>query len=263
MAISANGIHIHVEDQGAGNQTLVFLHYWGGTSRTWDSVIKALKSKVRTVALDARGWGKSDRPAEGYDIASMANDVAAVLAALQLKKYVLIGHSMGGKVAQLLASGHPVGLTGLILVAPSPAQGKSLPEAALEGMKAAYATAESIAWTIDNVLTELPLSQPLRNQVIEDSLGGAAAAKQYWPAGAISEDVSANLGRIEVPVLVIGGEKDKVDGLDLLESVVVPSLPGAKLTVIPGVGHLSPLESPRAVASVIDAFLADGARHER
>ncbi len=258
MDINANGINLHFEDHGAGDATLVFLHYWGGTSRTWDNVIKALKSDVRSVAFDARGWGKSDRPESGYDIVSMADDVEAAIAALELKKYILVGHSMGGKVAQLLASRRPAGLTGLVLVAPSPAQGKLLPEDIREGMEGAYAVAESTAWTIDNVLAELPLSPALREQVIEDSVGGASAAKRYWPAGAISEDVSADLGRIQVRVLVIGGEKDKVDSVELLETVVVPSLPGAQLTVIPGVGHLSPLESPREVASRIDSFLAGG-----
>ncbi|MFJ6328513.1 MULTISPECIES: alpha/beta fold hydrolase [unclassified Rhizobium] len=259
MEIKANGINLHFEDRGAGDQTLVFLHYWGGTSRTWNNVIKALKSEVRSVAFDARGWGKSDHPEGGYDIVSMANDVEAAIAGLELKKYVLVGHSMGGKVAQLLASRQPAGLTGLVLVAPSPAQGKSLPEDIREGMKRAYAVAESTVWTIDNVLAALPLSQALRQQTIEDSLGGATAAKHCWPAGAISEDVSADLGRINVPVLVIGGEKDKVDSVELLENVVIPSLPGAQLTVIPEVGHLSPLETPEEVASRIDTFLAGGA----
>lgn len=258
MDITANGINLHCEDQGSGDPALVFLHYWGGTSRTWDNVIKALQSEVRTVAFDARGWGKSDRPESGYDIVSMANDVEAAIAALELKNYVLVGHSMGGKVAQLLASRRPAGLTGLVLVAPSPAQGKSLPDDIRQGMKGAYAVAESTAWTIDNVLAELPLSPALRQQVIEDSVGGAGAAKEQWPIGAISEDVSADLGRIQVPVLVIGGEKDKVDSVELLETVVVPSLPGAKLTIIPGVGHLSPLEAPQEVASRIDSFLAGG-----
>lgn len=259
MDITANGIKLHVEDQGAGDLALVFLHYWGGTSRTWKNVINSLKSEVRSVALDARGWGRSDRPEGGYDIVSMANDVEAAIAALGLRHYVLVGHSMGGKVAQLLASRQPVGLMGLVLVAPSPAQGKILPDDIREGMKGAYAMPESTAWTIDNVLAELPLSQAIRDQVIEDSVGGAAAAKQYWPAGAIAEDVSADLGRIEIPVLVIGGEKDKVDSVELLQSVVVPSLPGAELTIIPGVGHLSPLEAPQEVASRIDGFLADRA----
>ncbi|MBO9195930.1 alpha/beta hydrolase [Rhizobium sp. 16-449-1b] len=260
MDVTVNGIKLYVDEHGAGELAIVFLHYWGGTSRTWKSVIKALKADVRSLAFDARGWGKSDRPADDYDIASMANDIEVAISSLGLKRYVLVGHSMGGKVAQLLASRRPVGLAGLILVAPSPAQGKALPEGVREGMKNGYASRESTAWTVDNILTELPLSQALHDQVIDDSIGGAAAAKQHWPAAGISEDVSGDLDRIEVPVLVIGGEKDKVDSVELLRSVVVPSLPGAELSVIPGVGHLLPLEAPQEVASLITAFLANRVR---
>jgi pimeloyl-ACP methyl ester carboxylesterase/ketosteroid isomerase-like protein len=255
MKISANGITLHAEQSGSGDLSLVFLHYWGGTARSWAPVIAALPAGLRAIALDARGWGGSDRPADGYDIATMADDVEAALAALDLKRYVLVGHSMGGKVAQLLASRRPAGLAGLILVAPPPAQGKSLPEPVREDMKKAYASPEAIAWTIDNVLAERALSPDLREQVIADSLAGATAAKESWPASAISEDVSADLARIDVPVLVIGGEKDKVDDVEMLRTLVVPSLPNATLSVIPGVGHLIPLEAPRDLAQRIGGFI--------
>lgn len=255
MMISANGLTLHAEETGAGDLALVFLHYWGGTARTWKPVIDALPTYVRSIALDARGWGGSDRPHVGYDIATMADDVAAAIASLGLKRYVLVGHSMGGKVAQLLASRCPPGLVGLILVAPSPAGGKNLSDTEREGMRGAYATTESIAWTIDNVLAERPLSSSLREEIIAGSLSGATAAKDSWPLAAISEDVSADLANISVPVLVIGGERDKVDGVDMLRTIVVPSLPNAVMTVIPGVGHLLPLEAPREVADRIADFI--------
>jgi uncharacterized protein (TIGR02246 family) len=258
MMISANGIALHAEESGTGDLALVFLHYWGGTARSWRAVIAALPADLRAIALDARGWGQSERPGDGYDIATMADDVEAAIAALDLKRYVLIGHSMGGKVAQLLASRRPSGLTALVLVAPSPAQGKSLAEAEREAMKDAYASPDSVAWTIDNVLAERALPLPLRDQVIADSLAGAVAARDFWPIAAISEDVSADLARIDVPVLVIGGEKDKVDSVDMLRSVVLPSLPGAVMTVIPGAGHLLPLEAPHELAEQILGFIGNG-----
>ncbi len=255
MKISANGIALHLEQSGAGDLSLIFLHYWGGTSRSWAPVIAALPAGLRAIALDARGWGGSDRPADGYDIVTMADDVEAAIAALALKRYGLVGHSMGGKVAQLLASRRPAGLAGLVLVAPSPAQGKQLPDGVREDMKQAYASPEAVAWTIDNVLAERALSPELRDQVIADSLAGATAAKESWPGSAISEDVSADLARIDVPVLVIGGEKDKVDDVEMLRGLVLPSLPNATLTVIPGVGHLIPLEAPEELAARIGGFL--------
>ncbi len=254
MRIFANGLTLSVEDSGSGDVPLVFLHFWGGTARTWAPVSAALPACFRTVALDARGWGHSDRPDCGYEVATMADDVEAVIAALQLDRFVLVGHSMGGKVAQLLASRCPPGLAGLVLVAPSPAQGKALAPQEREAMIGAYASTEAIGWTIDNVLTGSTLSSPLRDQLIADSLGGADAAKAAWPAGAIAEDVSADLARIAVPVLVIAGEADKVDNAEMIRDVVLPCLPNAAMTVIPGVGHLLPLEAPDALAAKIADF---------
>ncbi|MGB7756977.1 MAG: alpha/beta fold hydrolase [Salinisphaera sp.] len=255
MKITANGLTLHADDSGSGPLALVFLHYWGGTARTWHPVMAALPANLRKVALDARGWGQSDRPDDGYDIATMADDVEAAVAALGLERYVLVGHSMGGKVAQLLASRRPGGLAGLVLVAPSPAEGKSLPQPERDGMAAAYAAPESVGWTIDNVLTERALSPAMRDQVIADSLGGADAAKQFWPHAAISEDVSADLAQIDVPVQVIGGQHDKVDGVDMLRRLVLPSLSGATMQTLPDVGHLIPLEAPQALASAIAEFV--------
>jgi uncharacterized protein (TIGR02246 family) len=255
MKIAANGITLHAEESGAGDLTLVFLHYWGGTSSSWKHVTNAMPETLRSISLDARGWGQSDRPEAGYDIATMTDDLAAAITQLGLKRYVLVGHSMGGKVAQLLASRRPAGLAGLVLVAPSPAQGKSLPEQERAGMAGAYVAPEAAAWTIDNILTELPLPPPVRELEIAGYLAGAAPAKAFWPANAISEDVSAGLAHINVPILVIGGEKDKVDSVDMLQNIVLPALPGATMTVIPGAGHLLPLEAPRELVEQIVGFI--------
>ena len=254
MMIRANGITLHGSDSAGEGPTLVFLHYWGGTSRTWAPAIAALSGDIRAIALDARGWGGSDRPENGYDIGTMADDVAAAVAALALDRYVLVGHSMGAKVAQLLASRRPAGLSGLVLVAPSPAGGKRLPEAVREQMVRAYDSPEAIGRTIDTVLSAMPLPSALREGVIADGLAGAPVAKAAWPEAAIAEDVSADLERIAVPVLVIGGERDAVDDVEMLRTVVVPALPDATLTVIPGAGHLLPLEVPEELARRIADF---------
>ena len=71
MKIEANGIRLNVRDQGRGTPALVFLHYWGGSSRTWEEVIRLLPH-CRSVAIDFRGWGESDAPESGYAIADLA-----------------------------------------------------------------------------------------------------------------------------------------------------------------------------------------------
>jgi pimeloyl-ACP methyl ester carboxylesterase len=89
---------------------LVFLHYWGGTSRTWRKVTAELEKQFKTVAYDARGWGKSDKTLAGYKLADLADEALSLVKALGITQYVLVGHSMGGKVAQLIASRRPEGL---------------------------------------------------------------------------------------------------------------------------------------------------------
>ena len=101
MNIASNGILLYVDEEGRGDMSLVFLHYWGGSSRTWRHVIAALPKSYRTIAIDHRGWGKSDAPTTGYALSDLADDAQGVVDALNLKRYILIGHSMGGKVAQL------------------------------------------------------------------------------------------------------------------------------------------------------------------
>jgi 3-oxoadipate enol-lactonase len=245
---------IHVTQAGDGAPALVFLHYWGGSSRTWRPVIEQLSSSSRCIAIDHRGWGKSSAPAAGYAIEDLAADALAVINALGLDDYILVGHSMGGKVAQLLASRRPEGLRGVVLVAPAPAKPAAVPDAVRAQMAGAYLSRDAVIATLDNVLRHAPLSDELREQVIEDSLAGSSEAKHEWPSSVILEDVSADLAEIEVPVLVVAGRQDRVEPVGVMNSHVVAEIPGAWLEVIEGSGHLIPLEQPGELTSRIAAF---------
>jgi pimeloyl-ACP methyl ester carboxylesterase len=251
MEIASNGIRIHVEEQGSGDPALVFLHYWGGSSRTWGKVIAALPKSYRTLAIDHRGWGESDAPVSGYGLADLADDAQGVIEALELKRYVLIGHSMGGKVAQLMASRRPKGLVGLALVAPSPPQPMAMSPEARELMASAYSTSESVGMTIDQILTAKNLSPKDREQIIEDSLRGAPQAKAAWPRSTSLEDITRDVAAIDVPTVVIAGELDRVDSVGLLKEELLSRVPQAVLHVLPGTGHLSPLESPQELGWLI------------
>jgi pimeloyl-ACP methyl ester carboxylesterase len=253
MKITVNGLSIHLEEQGSGAPALVFLHYYGGSSRTWKHVTDILAPR-HTIAIDHRGWGQSEAPAAGYALADLAADAQAVIAALGLQRYVLVGHSMGGKTAQLMASRQPAGLAGLVLVAPAPPSPMVMPAQAREMMAAAYTDRASVEAAIDNVLTARKLTPQDREQVIEDSLRGAPAAKRAWPHGTSMEDIAALVGAINVPTLVIAGELDQVDPPIKLRTELLTRIPHAVLQVLPGTGHLSMLESPEAVAALIGAF---------
>jgi pimeloyl-ACP methyl ester carboxylesterase len=164
---------------------------------------------------------------------------------------------MGGKVAQLLASRRPHGLEGLVLVASSPPVPMSMSEGERAQMAHAYDSAESIGFVLDNVLTATRLSKPLRTQVIDDSLCGAAAAKAGWPQGAMLEDISMQISSIDVPTVILAGELDKVDSVATLRRELLPRIANARMQVLPGVGHLSPLEAPLAIAQGILGLVND------
>ncbi|EAU64809.1 alpha/beta fold hydrolase [Stigmatella aurantiaca] len=94
-----------------GSPVLVFLHYWGGLSRTWGPVIERSSET---------SWGESSKEAEDYRLETLASDVVGIVGQLGLRDFIIVGHSMGGKVAQLVAAWKPAGLKRLILIAPAP-----------------------------------------------------------------------------------------------------------------------------------------------
>lgn len=256
MEIETNGTRIHIKQRGSGDLALVFLHYYGGSSRTWDRAANKLSDRYRIVAIDHRGWGDSEAPADGYRIADLAADAEGVIETLGLQRYVLVGHSMGGKVAQLIASRRPRGLEGLVLVAPSPPSPMLISDEQRATLAAAYLSRESVEFVIDRVLTAKPLDADCREQIIEDSLKAAPQAKAAWPNVAMGEDITAAVASIDAPTLVIAGELDQVDRVATLQAELLPRIPQAAMHILPGTGHLSPLEAPAEVARVIAHFVA-------
>ena len=256
MMIISNGVRLYFEQRGAGTPALVFLHYWGGSSQTWQHVVERLSIDYRTVAIDQRGWGQSEAPAGGYALADMAADAVGVIEALDLESYVLVGHSMGGKVAQLIASLRPRGLIGLALVAPSPPTPLPMPIEARQGMVAAYDTRDSVIATVEHVLAPGGLDPRDLEIVIADSLRGSPVAKAAWPLSASQEDIGALVSQIDVPVLIASGSGDQVDPPEVLQRELLPRIPHADFHELPKVGHLVPLEAPAVLAGLIGNFVA-------
>jgi len=100
--------------------------------------MQQLSTGFRCISYSYRGWSGSDAPIEGYALLDLAHDTEEIICALGLTSYVLVGHSMGGKISQLLASQHPAGLEKLILVAPAAPTPQHIPEFAKEAQLHAY-----------------------------------------------------------------------------------------------------------------------------
>jgi len=232
---------------------LVFLHYWGGSARTWRPVIDQLPGRA-IVAIEARGWGRSRGLPGPYTLEQLAQDTRDVIAQAGLSDYVLVGHSMGGKVAQLVAAARPAGLAGLVLVGPGAAKPPAVitPEYQ-EGLAHAYDTDETVAAARDAVLTAIPLSEDLKAQVVADSRAAAPGALTEWPLHGIAEDITRQTRAIQAPAIVVAGERDRVEPAEVLRDNLLPYLARAELRVIPRTGHLMPLEVPADLARIVQA----------
>ncbi|TQJ92221.1 alpha/beta fold hydrolase [Streptomyces sp. SLBN-31] len=238
---------------GAG-PTLVFLHYWGGSARTWDLVVDRLPGRD-VLTVDFRGWSRSSGMAGPYTLRRLADDTLAVIADAGVTDHVLVGHSMGGKVAQLVAATRPAGLCGIVLVGSGPAKpaAQITPEYR-EALSHAYDSDESAAGARDHVLTATELPASVRAQILTDSRAGAEAARTEWPLRGIAEDITEYTRMVSAPALVIAGENDRVEPVDVLRDNLVPFLSQADFTVIPNTGHLIPLEAPDGLVAAITAF---------
>lgn len=274
--------HLTQPVQDTGRPLLVFLHYWGGTSSTWHKLTAPtsptnLSTLFPILALDLRGWGESSHPQEDtgkgpvYSVQAMASDLAFVL--LQLSQdtknqsllrngLALVGHSMGAKVAlaslSLMVDKILKLVKGLVLVAPAPPTSLNLPSEMRIQQQIAYESAESIRWTVENVLANVELLDSSDiDMIIRDSLGGSPLAKKAWPLHGMQEDVSSALrevlssSRLSIKASVLVGEMDVVEPEGRVQAEVVDFLRengiNVSLKVVPGVKHLIPLEDPRAI----------------
>lgn len=117
----ADGLSLHALEWSREGVGLLFLHGFGNEAHVWDEVAPDVAPHYRTVALDLRGHGDSDAdPERRYDHESMARDVAAATEALAMDRVVVVGHSMGGRVALRFAGAHPERMAGLVLVDTGP-----------------------------------------------------------------------------------------------------------------------------------------------
>ena len=261
MKYQIEGLSIHAEVQGTAEPALVFLHYWGGTSRTWRMVIAELGGQFKTVAYDARGWGQSDKGTAGYKMADLADEALSLVKALGIERYVLVGHSMGGKVAQLAASRRPEGLLGLILVAPAQPTPRRNPEEMREGQLHAYDNRENVLKTIGSGrLTARPPSPEILEQIVEDSMSGSREATMAYPMESILEDISPEVAKINVPIMLLAGELDQVDSIERHKTEVLAYLPNANFKIIKGSGHLIPIDEPVQLAREIANFVSQLAK---
>lgn len=238
--------------------TLVMSHSFGFSRREWIEVSGLLADEYRTVAIDMPGFGAASE-VPGYTMADMARQFAEVIVALDLDRYVLIGHSMTGKVMSILASraGIELGLKHppekLLLVTPTPL-GK---EVGGEDMRVMLLAAQKNRWDAEKFVAThsgLPLPSAIKERTMQDYLLANRAAWEAWLNEGILEDWIDRSAPVEIKTLVIAAERDEVWGLPMQQKLTMPHLTNATIITI-DTGHLVPLEAPEQLARIIRDFV--------
>jgi pimeloyl-ACP methyl ester carboxylesterase len=247
-----NEVDIHFEDQGSGSPALVFLHYFAGSSRSWLHVAGELAKTHRCISVDLPGFG-STPPLSEFSVQVMADALEGLIRRLKLEHYILIGHSMSGKLAMACATDGPTELKGLILVAPSPPSPEPMDEAERSRLLASHGDRASAEQTLREI-TRRPLTAEDKSVCIDDNLRTSSAAWHWWLSSGSRENIASDVGRIACPVLVLGGTLDPVIPPHVITTQVTSRITAAIYTQINGAGHLLPFEAPLEVSDAIQSF---------
>jgi len=239
-------------DQGTGHPTLIFLHYFGGSAATWQWVIPSLQSEFRCIALDLPGFG-NEPPLEQPSLDSYTHFIWEALSGLGVEQFILIGHSMGAKIAlQVAASSVFKVPQQVILVAPSPPTCEPMPDEERQRLLNYHPSDDNAATTVDQA-SQTSLSEERRSLAIQTHTQAANSAWQWWLQTGMNHSIAEQLENIRVPVTVLASQEDPVIPFETVQQDVLGLLKQVRLVEMSGLGHLMPLEAPERVAQVIRA----------
>ena len=264
--IQLDHLSLHYEQQLNGDVPIILLHGNFGSWHYWQPFLQNLPEGYSGYAPDFRGCGDSDVTNTGYDIQTLSQDVLAFADQLKLDKFHLVGHSLGGAVAQQLAGTSPDRVISLTLVAPAPAGGMpSLKNASTSG---GFFSAKNTF----QFLATVGLKRRVLSAAIKKSMPGLSRYPHYLDIvvdDALKMDMKAFDGflatlkhwngtqllkNFNFPVFIIYGELDSVVPLQALKTMQ-QQIKDCRLHIFRHIGHSPQLEHPKAFNELLSAFL--------
>jgi pimeloyl-ACP methyl ester carboxylesterase len=263
--VSALGVNLHYQDTGPSKNAIpiLFLHGFGASLQTWDTWAQALSDEYRVISVDLPGFGLTGEDPSGiYTDQRSVEVLEAFLKELNIPKVVLVGNSMGGKFAWQFAARYPNQVSKLVLISPdgyaSPGieYGKKTEVPAIAdlyryffskmflvmNLKPAYANPNTLNDALVNRYYDLMLAPGVR---------GAILGRMQQT---VLQDPVPSLSSIQVPTLLIWGEKDAFipirNSNDYLKV-----MPNAKRVSLPNIGHLPQEEQPSIGLAALKDFL--------
>jgi pimeloyl-ACP methyl ester carboxylesterase len=275
----SDDLDLHLLEWSQQGVPLLFLHGFGNEAHIWDDFAPTVAPHYRTLALDHRGHGDSAWHPEGrYEHDAMVADVEAVTQALGIERLVVIGHSLGGRIATLFAGRHPERIAGLVLVDIGPevdARGRMRIRQDVEsnvaptfGSIEEYARVLSLAYPAgrpeallrmaryglrrrDDARFELKMDPALRGAMGSSAAGAdaealeAASEKAQWEA----------LAKISCPTLVVRGAASDILSPEVADRMVDEVLQDGRLAIVAQAGHSVMTDNPEGFRDAVAGFV--------
>jgi pimeloyl-ACP methyl ester carboxylesterase len=254
------------DDRGKGD-VVVLLHAFPFSRAIWDDVAAPLAARFRVISVDARGFGESDlratHPTPGssapYALTDLADDLAALLDALEIPRAAVLGMSMGGYTALAFAARHAARLRALLLTdtraaadSPEARAGREVALSTIHGRGAdAYLDGSLARMLSPGAAAALHARVRTRAEARADSLVAAVEALRDRP------DRTAELPAIGCPTLLMCGGDDQITPAAEMRRMSEAIGARARYVELAGAGHLSHLEAGAAFTSAVGAFLAE------
>lgn len=260
--VRINDVLLHYRLAGpADAPVLALANSLGTDARIWDGVIEALSSRYRVLSYDKRGHGLSDTPPGDYALDDHVDDLAGLLDHLGIERLALAGVSVGGLIAQGFALRDPERLTALILCDTAPKVGDAsgwnarIDTVRKDGL-GAIADMVMDRWFSPDFQQQRPDELAMwRNLFLRSDPEGYAATC----ATLRDTDLTAQIGAIAVPTLVVAGAADRSTPVDLVRGCA-EAIAGARFKILDGVGHIPSIEQPAALAALMEQFVKES-RH--
>jgi pimeloyl-ACP methyl ester carboxylesterase len=261
---TSNGIELYYEIHGSG-KPLVLISGLGYSLWQWHKMVPFLAEYFQVITFDNRGVGQSDKPAGPYTAQMLAADTVGLLDALHVEKAVVMGHSMGGFIAQAMALDFPQLVEKLILCSTNFGGPHHVPVTP-EAMKVLTDVSSDAVTRFKNglVVSTAPGWAERNPQMIQEWIEWRSAnpiepgpyqaqlaiGLGLLPEAAAFED---KLPRLRIPTLILFGEHDKVvppENATLLSKKIANS----KVVILPEAGHFFPMEIPEAASRAVIEF---------
>lgn len=266
-------INLYYEDHGAG-QPVVLIHGFPLSGAAWEKQVPTLLSAgCRTITYDRRGFGNSSQPAGGYDYDTFTADLNVLMNELDLRDAILVGHSMGtGEVARYLGTIGSGRVSKAVMISTIPPfllksadNPEGLDQSVFDGFMIA-AQNDRFAYQTSFMNNFYNYDQTKGKQVSEEAFrANWIVAVTASPLGTVASikswmtDFRADLAAIDVPVLVIHGDADRVLPYPATAARLEQMLPGSRLVILPGAPHAIPWTHADEVNGAVLEFLAQRA----